>query len=217
MPTEKLLLTLAEIAQRHHDILQRLSALDFEDPVTKAAIDEAGTILSRADSMAAYDRADALLADAEASDMLASGKRRLSNEAQEAARRKRRSAAATRTERGEWSLTRLDYLQAAQHFKAAAEIVAVDEIELRVGYLNRCAAALDQYGDEKGDTRSWHRRLVSIERVFASCRGPNSSPTWARTQNDLGNALAKLGGRESGTARLEEAVAAYREALKERT
>jgi hypothetical protein len=40
---------------------------------------------------------------------------------------------------------------------------------------------------------------------------------WATTQNNLGNALATLGGRESGTARLEEAVAAYREALMERT
>jgi tetratricopeptide (TPR) repeat protein len=37
------------------------------------------------------------------------------------------------------------------------------------------------------------------------------------TQNNLGNALATLGERESGTARLEDAVAAYREALKERT
>ena len=35
------------------------------------------------------------------------------------------------------------------------------------------------------------------------------------TQNNLGNALA-LGRRESSTARLKEAVAAYREALKER-
>ena len=39
---------------------------------------------------------------------------------------------------------------------------------------------------------------------------------WARTQNNLGNALM-LGERESGTARLEEAVAAYRAALKEWT
>ena len=37
------------------------------------------------------------------------------------------------------------------------------------------------------------------------------------TQNNLGNALWRLGERESGTARLEEAVAAYREALKEIT
>ena len=40
---------------------------------------------------------------------------------------------------------------------------------------------------------------------------------WAMTQNNLGNALRRLGERESGTARLEEAVAAYRAALEERT
>jgi tetratricopeptide (TPR) repeat protein len=40
---------------------------------------------------------------------------------------------------------------------------------------------------------------------------------WAMTQNNLGDALLRLGERESGTARLEEAVGAYREALKERT
>ena len=40
---------------------------------------------------------------------------------------------------------------------------------------------------------------------------------WAGTQNNLGIALWRLGERESGTARLEEAVAAYRAALKERT
>lgn len=40
---------------------------------------------------------------------------------------------------------------------------------------------------------------------------------WARTQNNLGNALQSLGERESGTGRLEEAVAAYRSALQEYT
>jgi hypothetical protein len=40
---------------------------------------------------------------------------------------------------------------------------------------------------------------------------------WAKTQMNLGNALRSLGGRESGTARLEEAVAAFREALQEWT
>ena len=35
------------------------------------------------------------------------------------------------------------------------------------------------------------------------------------TQSNLGNALAMLGQRESGTVRLEEAVEAYREALEE--
>ncbi len=40
---------------------------------------------------------------------------------------------------------------------------------------------------------------------------------WAMTQNNLGIALETLGERESGTARLEEAVAAYRAALEECT
>lgn len=37
------------------------------------------------------------------------------------------------------------------------------------------------------------------------------------TQNNLGAARSSLGERESGTARLQEAVAAYRAALEERT
>jgi hypothetical protein len=37
------------------------------------------------------------------------------------------------------------------------------------------------------------------------------------TKNNLGLALALLGERESGTARLEEAIARYREALQEYT
>jgi hypothetical protein len=40
---------------------------------------------------------------------------------------------------------------------------------------------------------------------------------WATTQNDLGAALWALGSRESGTGRLEEAVAAYRAVLEEWT
>ncbi len=40
---------------------------------------------------------------------------------------------------------------------------------------------------------------------------------WARTQSNLGTALASLGARESGTARFEEAVTALRAALQELT
>ncbi|VVO40725.1 tetratricopeptide repeat protein [Pseudomonas fluorescens] len=40
---------------------------------------------------------------------------------------------------------------------------------------------------------------------------------WAKTQMGLGIALATLGKREAKTTRLEQAVAAYQEALKEYT
>ena len=42
---------------------------------------------------------------------------------------------------------------------------------------------------------------------------PAHNRTWARTQNNLGTVLQILGEREGGTARLEEAVAAYDGAL----
>jgi hypothetical protein len=40
---------------------------------------------------------------------------------------------------------------------------------------------------------------------------------WAQTLNNLGNGLQTLGERESGTGRLEDAVAGYQAALEERT
>jgi hypothetical protein len=40
---------------------------------------------------------------------------------------------------------------------------------------------------------------------------------WARTQYRLGNALETFGEREAGTAHLQEALAAYHQALLERT
>ena len=40
---------------------------------------------------------------------------------------------------------------------------------------------------------------------------------WATAQNNIGNTLWVLGVRENNMARLDEAVAAYREALKEFT
>jgi hypothetical protein len=40
---------------------------------------------------------------------------------------------------------------------------------------------------------------------------------WATIQNNLGLVLSALGERESGTARLEEAVAVFRAALEEWT
>jgi hypothetical protein len=40
---------------------------------------------------------------------------------------------------------------------------------------------------------------------------------WAKTQVNVGNALVRFDEREGGTAKLEEAAVAYREALKELT
>ena len=65
--------------------------------------------------------------------------------------------------------------------------------------------------------RGWRRRSPPIAPRLQELTRERVPLDWAMTQNNLGNALARLGERESGTARLEEAVAAYRAALEERT
>ena len=65
--------------------------------------------------------------------------------------------------------------------------------------------------------RGSRRRCGPIARRWRSRPASAFRSTGRRTQNNLGNALVRLGERESGTARLEEAVAAYRAALEERT
>jgi hypothetical protein len=57
--------------------------------------------------------------------------------------------------------------------------------------------------DAEEITVAWRRERVPLD--------------WAITQNNLGNALRTLGERGSGTARLDEAVAAVRAALEEWT
>ena len=65
--------------------------------------------------------------------------------------------------------------------------------------------------------RGWRRRSPPTGRRWRKCTRERVPLDWATTQNNLGIALWSLGERESGTARLEEAVAAYRAALEERT
>ena len=77
----------------------------------------------------------------------------------------------------------------------------------------RCSRKARRAGEREGEARRGRRRL---SRSLAG-KYPRAPLQWAISQNNLGNALRVLGERESGTTRLEEAVAAYREALQENT
>jgi hypothetical protein len=69
-------------------------------------------------------------------------------------------------------------------------------IGVQAGSSSELATAVDTYREA---LKEWTRERVPLD--------------WATTQNNLGTALATLGERESGTARLDEAVEAFREAL----
>ena len=77
--------------------------------------------------------------------------------------------------------------------------------------------AVERSASARAARRGWRRRSPPIAQALTEWTRERVPLDWAMTQNNLGNALSSLGERESGTARLEEAVAAYRAALTERT
>jgi tetratricopeptide (TPR) repeat protein len=69
-------------------------------------------------------------------------------------------------------------------------------------------------GRDKGVNFQLETAIAIARRAVALAQGPDEH---GAALIDLGTALETLGERESGTGKLEEAVSAYREALKERT
>src|SRR5262249_3655128 len=129
------------------------------------------------------------------------------------------NTAETRGQRGEIALARLRYTEAAKHFADAAVVFPPESTQAakKNEYLDREADAFFRQGNEFGDNSALLQvidRLKALLRLRPRERVPLD---WAMTQNNLANALRTLGERESGTARLEEAVTAYRDTLKEWT
>ena len=77
------------------------------------------------------------------------------------------------------------------------------------------ALALTILASARAARRGWRRHIAAFRAALTEWTRERVPLDWAMTQNNLGIALQSLGERESGTARLEEAVAAFRAALKE--
>jgi tetratricopeptide (TPR) repeat protein len=111
----------------------------------------------------------------------------------------------------------LAYRAAAAKYSEAAALVAGFDPEKRWQLMNNHASELYRQGDEFGDNDALLQAIAALRGVLTENTRERVPLDWAMTQNNLGNALQKLGEREIGTARLEEAVAAYRAALEEYT
>ncbi|MGO9233572.1 MAG: tetratricopeptide repeat protein [Methylocella sp.] len=119
--------------------------------------------------------------------------------------------------RGEIALAKSHYLEAARYFAAAAAKLLTGQEHTRWKYLNAEANALYRQGNEFGDIDA-SLAAIGRYRYLAGLPPQNSFPyDWAMAQMNLGVALQTLGERESGTACLEDAITAYREALRENT
>ena len=199
---ERLAAKLVEIAGRFKALQATALAQPGDDAKIAALKDEAQKAIETGD----LAKADALLADVE------SEQRRMRD-------RLAVNLAETSARRGDIALARLRYSEAAHHFANAATALPPESThdDKRIGYLAREADALYRQGDEFGDNDALRAAIERRKRLIGLNPRERVPLLWAGAQNNLGTALTSLGERESGTARLEEAVVAYREALKERT
>jgi tetratricopeptide (TPR) repeat protein len=202
IPPERLAAKLVEIAGRFIELQSAASFQPGDDPKIASLRADAQKAI-RAGELA---KADALLADVE-------------TEQRRALDRFAVNAADTAARRGGIALTRLRYAEAAKHFANAAAVFPPGSAheDKRVRYLEREARALDQQGSEFGDNDALNSAIERLKRLAELTPRERMPRDWAMTKNNLGNALASLGERESGTAKLEQAAAAYREALTELT
>ena len=193
---------LVEIAERFKELQATASAQPGDSPAIVSLKAEA----QRAIEAGELAKADALLADVE-------------TEQRRGLDRLAVNAAETSARRGEIALTRLRYVEAANHFANAAAVFPPnsDHEVKRIGYIEREASALYSQGDEFGDNNAL-RAAIDLRKRLIGLKSREREPLeWARTKNVLGAALMRLGERESGTTTLEEAAAVYREALEEVT
>jgi tetratricopeptide (TPR) repeat protein len=112
------------------------------------------------------------------------------------------------------ALAAYDGEAAAEAIIRLAEAVHGANAAMAAQSLDSEAAALQEYGRDRGSNVHLVALIVLRRKLLDAT---SSDDEGGKAQDDLGIALARLGERESGTARLEEAVAAYRAALKVRT
>jgi tetratricopeptide (TPR) repeat protein len=127
-----------------------------------------------------------------------------------------RGRAALLAERAHVARLQLRYREAAEFYGKAAGAIATDAQTAR-GYMLEAADSLYAQGNEFGDNSALLDAIQAYNSALLAISRDQSPKDWAAMQDALGNALAKLGERESGTDRLEAAVAAYQKALEIRT
>src|SRR6266511_2508691 len=112
------------------------------------------------------------------------------------------------------ALAAYDGVAAAEAIILRTEAIYGGNTEMVARSLNSEAATLYEYGRDRGSNVHLIALIILRRKLLDAASSPDER---GMAQDNLGTALSTLGERESGTARLEEAVAAYRDALKECT
>ncbi len=111
-------------------------------------------------------------------------------------------------------ILRRDAASAARRVEQSVAVEHPDDLDERLGALRARQDEFYVEGRDRGVNFSLQIAIEIARRSVAAARGADQR---GLALNDLGLALWVLGERESGTARLEEAVAAFRAALEQQT
>ena len=115
---------------------------------------------------------------------------------------------------GESAMVQLQHQKAASHFEQAVQLVPEGNGDQKAKYQLKWANALREFGDYKGDNAALEQAIGLYREVLDQYTLMRAPSKWTTTKNELGTALWRLGLRELGTARLEEAVATFRSVLR---
>jgi tetratricopeptide (TPR) repeat protein len=142
--TEDLDAKLREIAGRHLALLKQAEPSADDDPQVAAIKNQAVAAIGAGD----YGRAGGLLQRAFDADLAAARRAQdVVRRVQDAADKRFLSAAKTRADIAQLSLTQLRYAAAAQDFQEAANLVPAGELLVRSGYLNSLGSAAQRSGN----------------------------------------------------------------------
>src|SRR5262249_1492246 len=168
IPPERLAAKLVEIAERFKALQETASAQPGDDPNIVTLKGGA----QKAIEAEAWAKADALLADVE-------------TEQRRALDRLAVNAAETSARRGEISLARLRYIEAATHFANAAGVFPPNSAheDKRISYLQKEASALFQQGAEFGDNGALLSAIERYKRQVGLAPRGRMRLDWGRSQD----------------------------------
>jgi tetratricopeptide (TPR) repeat protein len=236
IPDDKLAEALTRAAEDFKKVQAQLAALKPDNPTAEALVEQTKPEIEAGH----FGRAHELLHQATQAQIAAAQKaEKLEQQAHAARDAQMLGAASSTAAEGDVAMTERRYTSAAELFGQAADFVPSGHTREHSGYLLHQADALYRQGDERGDNAAlrsaidvyettlaeyprervpldWAASQHSLGNAFRAL-GERVLFDWATTQVRLGDALLTLGERESGTERLNEAVAAYRAALEEYT
>ncbi len=110
-----------------------------------------------------------------------------------------------------------DHSTAAQMYESAFEQVKPWNDDLAFRYKLEQAGALSDHGFYDGDNSALAQAIDAYHTALERAPRRTRPDDWAQAQNNLGNALQRLGERRAGIKILSQAAVAYRSALEIRT